>query len=304
MAAVAPRFFWRRGRRSPGTAALHAGLVLALLAAVPSAPQAAPGNASPSARPAFFTLSGIKSGVDGSRPSVASSPPGRDSTAITDVSAAEPFDLTAFRAPESLIWTKWRALRDRMASEATALEHCRAADDACTPAARNLLGLINAATQRPAGQRLHAVNAAVNAVVRYASDPDRHGLADHWSSAMETLAAGEGDCEDYAIAKYAVLQAAGFPEDRLRILLVRDRAVGLDHAVLAAKADDRWHFMDNRWDTVLDEARAARFEPLFGLRGDRVTLFAAPYVRQMFQMRGPEALQAGTGEQMPTRGRR
>jgi len=42
----------------------------------------------------------------------------------------------------------------------------------------------------------------------------------------------EGDCEDYAIAKYVALREAGFPQDDLQLVLVRDRAVRQDHAVL------------------------------------------------------------------------
>ena len=37
----------------------------------------------------------------------------------------------------------------------------------------------------------------------------------------ETFATGKGDCEDYAIAKYVVLTAAGFPRDDLRLLDLR-----------------------------------------------------------------------------------
>jgi predicted transglutaminase-like cysteine proteinase len=241
----------------------------------------------------------MKSGIDGRGTPVASPAASHGSTTIAAVSAAEPFGLAAFRAPESTVWIKWRAVRDRMVSEAAAIERCRA--DTCTPAGRNFLNIVNTVAQRPAGQRLQAVNAAVNAAVRYRSDLDRHGLIDHWSSALETLAAGEGDCEDYAIAKYAVLQAVGFPEDGLRILLVRDRAVGQDHAVLAARAGGHWYFLDNRWDTVFDEAGAARFEPLFGLDGDMVRLFATPYVRQMIQSRGADAVSASTAEQALSR---
>jgi predicted transglutaminase-like cysteine proteinase len=316
MIAAVPEFSWRGGSRSPSTAALCAVLVLALL--ISTSRQAASGSASPGTRspspaalipispmrPAFFTLRAMKNGIDGPGALAASSTPGRGSAAVIAVSAAEPFGLAAFRAPESTIWTHWRAVRDGMASEAAAIEHCRAAADACTPAGRNFLDIVNAVAQRPIGQRLQAVNEAINTAVRYASDLDRHGTIDHWSTALETLAAGEGDCEDYAIAKYAVLQAAGFPEDGLRILLVRDRAVGLDHAMLAARAGDRWHFLDNRWDTVLDESGAARFEPLFGLSGDQVGLFATPYVRQMTQTRGPGAVSAGSADQVLSRKQR
>ena len=37
------------------------------------------------------------------------------------------------------------------------------------------------------------------------------GVPDRWSPPLETLATGRGDCEDYAIAKYVALTAAGIP---------------------------------------------------------------------------------------------
>jgi predicted transglutaminase-like cysteine proteinase len=240
-------------------------------------------------------------GIEGHVTLVASTTHSRDSAAAAAAPTAEPFGLAAFRAPDSTVWTKWRPARDQMVFEASAVERCRAAADGCTPAGRTFLDIVNAVAQRSVGERLQAVNEAVNAAVRYASDKDRHGIADHWSSALETLAAGEGDCEDYAIAKYAILQAAGFPADSLRVLLVHDRVVGQDHAVLAVRIGDRWHFLDNRWDMVFDEAGATRFEPLFGLYGDWVMLFATPYVRQVTHIRVPDTVQAGTAEQMRSR---
>ena len=51
---------------------------------------------------------------------------------------------------------------------------------------------------------------------------------------------GKGDCEDYAIAGYNTLTEAGFPHDDLQLVLVRDRAIQQDHAVLAAHLDGQW----------------------------------------------------------------
>jgi predicted transglutaminase-like cysteine proteinase len=39
------------------------------------------------------------------------------------------------------------------------------------------------------------------------------GIADHWSDPFETLLSYRGDCEDYAILKYAALLEAGIPKD-------------------------------------------------------------------------------------------
>ena len=82
--------------------------------------------------------------------------------------------------------------------------------------------------------------------IRYVSDYAQHGEADRWSAPLASFATAKGDCEDYAIAKYVVLREAGVARENLQLVLVRDRAVRQDHAVLAARLDDRWLILDNR----------------------------------------------------------
>jgi len=68
----------------------------------------------------------------------------------------------------------------------------------------------------------------------------QHGVPDLWSGALATFSSGQGDCEDYAIAKYVILRAAGVPAEDLRIMLVRDLIAREAHAVLAAKINGKW----------------------------------------------------------------
>lgn len=46
-------------------------------------------------------------------------------------------------------------------------------------------------------------------------------VRDYWATPIEMLASNGGDCEDYALAKYFSLKAAGVPTERLRITYVR-----------------------------------------------------------------------------------
>ncbi len=52
-------------------------------------------------------------------------------------------------------------------------------------------------------------------------DQDLWGREDYWASPMELLIANGGDCEDFALAKYFTLRAAGVPDERLRVTYVR-----------------------------------------------------------------------------------
>jgi predicted transglutaminase-like cysteine proteinase len=83
-----------------------------------------------------------------------------------------------------------------------------------------------------------AVNAFYNFRLQYRDDLEAWGEADHWSSPLESLARGVGDCEDFALAKYFTLVALGVPERRLRLVYARlapdgEGAAVRTHMVLA-----------------------------------------------------------------------
>ena len=73
---------------------------------------------------------------------------------------------------------------------------------------------------------------------------------------------------------------AGFPRDDLQLVLVRDRAVRQDHAVLAARLDGHWLILDNRRSDLMDDRDASSFTPLFAINHRGVQLFAAPYAKR------------------------
>ncbi len=189
----------------------------------------------------------------------------------------EPFGMHAFRAPEGALWSKWRTLNKDMKDEEAALQACSEQSDDCTEAASKFQALASAAAKADGRQRLERVNQLVNAAVAYTSDYALHGQADKWSAPLATLKLGRGDCEDYAILKYRVLSAAGVPASDMRIVLVRDTAVRIDHAVLAARSGDRWFILDNRKAGFYAETDLPHYMPLFALDHSGVKLFAAPY---------------------------
>src|SRR5467141_1425675 len=192
----------------------------------------------------------------------------------------EPFGLFTFRAPEGVLWRKWRGVEADMVKEQTVLDRCRADAESCPSYAAQFLRLIDTVKSKAGRARLDEANRAVNAAIRYVSDYAQFGEADRWSAPLATLATAKGDCEDYAIAKYVALREAGFPEGELRLVLVRDRAVRQDHAVLAAHLDDRWLILDNRRSELLADSDASSFTPLFAINNRGVQLFAAPYAKR------------------------
>ncbi|RST32104.1 hypothetical protein HMF7854_03760 [Sphingomonas ginkgonis] len=122
----------------------------------------------------------------------------------------------------------------------------------------------------PPRTRLEAVNRYVNRRLRFVDDSRRWGRADVWTGAAQTLRSGLGDCEDYAIAKFALLRAAGVPEHDLYLVVVKDLVRRSDHAVLVARADDRFWLLDNGTEAVTDAEDMQDYRPVLSFSGGRV----------------------------------
>jgi predicted transglutaminase-like cysteine proteinase len=131
---------------------------------------------------------------------------------------------------------------------------------------RNLTGqparFAAALRKTDAGEQLKLVNRYVNGRVHYVDDQSRFGRADVWSAANDTLRSGRGDCEDYAIAKFQLLRAAGFSERDLYLVIVRDLVRRADHAVLVARAQGHMYVLDNGTDEVLESAQVSDYRPV------------------------------------------
>lgn len=88
-------------------------------------------------------------------------------------------------------------------------------------------------------QKLALTNSFINDRIRWVQDPEAWGQKDYWATPLETMGKGMGDCEDFAIFKYATLLLAGVDVNKLRITYVKAQAGGPDsnihlaHMVLA-----------------------------------------------------------------------
>ena len=148
---------------------------------------------------------------------------------------------------------KWRSASAEMQADLDVLIACEADLGTCSPAARRLLAIIEAGREKRGRARIGIVNRAINLAIVGTSDMAQHGATDVWSSSLATFRSGKGDCEDYAIAKFAALLLAGVPAQDLRLVIVRNLGTLQAHAVLAAWLDDRWLVLDNRRFLLLDD---------------------------------------------------
>lgn len=115
---------------------------------------------------------------------------------------------------------------------------------------------------RPEQARIEAVNAYVNAHIAFVDDVRQYGVADRWTAAADTLARGRGDCEDYALAKMAMLRKAGFAERNLYLVVLKDLVRRADHAVLVVRTAGRFVVLDNSSDRLLDSAEIRDYRPI------------------------------------------
>tara|TARA_B100000686_G_scaffold355285_1_gene472025 strand:- start:1262 stop:2245 length:984 start_codon:yes stop_codon:yes gene_type:complete len=109
-----------------------------------------------------------------------------------------------------------------------------------------------------------AVNTLLNARP-YVEDTRNYGKTDYWATPVEFLQRG-GDCEDYAIAKYASLRALGVPADQMRVAIVLDKQLGIHHAILIVYDQNRKAYvLDNQSRTVRDLSTVTRYKPIYSI---------------------------------------
>src|ERR1700728_4488571 len=83
-----------------------------------------------------------------------------------------------------------------------------------------------------------------------------------------------GDCEDYAILKYAALLEAGIPKDDVKIVILRNFFPHEDHAMVATRVDGQWLILGNRTLTLVRDSDVTRAIPNFVLDHEGVKRFS------------------------------
>lgn len=121
----------------------------------------------------------------------------------------------------------------------------------------------------PLQSQLREVNNFFNRRIRWVDDIDNWGREDFWATPLETMGRGQGDCEDYSIAKYVTLKQLGVPGEQLRLIYVRARIgrsqITQAHMVLG------WYetpaaeplILDNLVPSIMPAAQRTDLDPLF-----------------------------------------
>lgn len=139
-------------------------------------------------------------------------------------------------------------------------------------------GILEKARELERDPKIRLINQFVNSAIRYATDPEIYGVADHWATLAETFARGRGDCEDIAIVKMWMLRAAGIDLADMHLSLGLQTRLRQDHAILVVKAEpERNFYLDNLTSNIELAVGGGEFQPLlsYGARGAWIHGFRA-----------------------------
>jgi predicted transglutaminase-like cysteine proteinase len=124
--------------------------------------------------------------------------------------------------------------------------------------------------------KIRRVNEFFNRRIQFGDDERIWGVSDYWATPLEVLGRGEGDCEDFAVAKYATLKLLGISIDKLRLTYVKARIGGAQgsttqaHMVLTyyPTAQDEPLVLDNLVSDVRPASGRADLSPVFSFNAE------------------------------------
>jgi predicted transglutaminase-like cysteine proteinase len=205
---------------------------------------------------------------DGTNAATASSePPARHDEQAAPLFGMETEPVAAGELPE-----KWHRVEAAMAQDFAVVAQCHA-NGTCPVAAQRLIDISAEGAGRSGRARVGLINRAADLAVSPVSDEMQWGVPDHWSDPFETLLSNRGDCEDYAILKYAALLEAGIPKDDVKIIILKNFFPNENHAAVATRVDGQWLILDNRTLTLVRDTDVTRAIPEFVLDHEGVKRF-------------------------------
>lgn len=122
------------------------------------------------------------------------------------------------------------------------------------------------------------INQYANGYLTYYSDDDQFGIADHWDNLHNVINKRSGDCEEFALLKYALALKLGISHDNIYYILSREKNGGAHHAQLYIRWNGAVHVLDNLHSDTQINFYTLHYEPIFFCHKGQGYLAAAPYV--------------------------
>lgn len=170
-------------------------------------------------------------------------------------------------SPNLSKFNKWTEVLDRYEKELPQeLQACQptAADPCHTARWRIFLKQIAGKSQ---AEQATLVNQYINKYL-YVIDPVAWQQQDYWATPKQFFGRN-GDCEDYAIAKYMSLKHLGFTDKDMRILVLQDLNLNVGHAVLVLFLQGKAWLLDNQIPQIVEASRVKHYKPIYSINAER-----------------------------------
>lgn len=165
------------------------------------------------------------------------------------------FGSSEVRSTDISAFTKWTTVMARFEQQMGA--------QATSPRVQTWKASIKRLQGKSARDQVAGVNDYINSV-SYIEDRNNYSKSDYWATPIEFFARG-GDCEDFAIAKYASLRALGFKAEQMRIAIVQDKIKNIPHAILIVYTDEGTFVLDNQDKRTRTASDVNRYKPIFSI---------------------------------------
>ncbi len=176
------------------------------------------------------------------------------------------FGYSEIRSEQMQAFTKWLEMLDRHRNQP---QGAVLQSGACKPnplfrcKREEWRALLADMADRPLAEQLSAVNSFFNEAP-YITDPINWNLADYWATPAEFFHK-DGDCEDYAIAKYLTLKQLGVDAEAMRIVVLQDENLGVAHAVLMVETEGGRMILDNQITQVVHHEKIFHYRPIYSI---------------------------------------
>jgi len=136
---------------------------------------------------------------------------------------------------------------------------------------KELIKLLNRLDKEPELKKLNAINDFFNKM-NYNTDLKVWRKKDYWASRDEFIGVANGDCEDYAIAKYFSLRQLGIPAEKIFLTYVKAIKYKQSHMILTyfKSKGSIPLVLDNINTKILPSTNRKDLKPLFSFNGEKI----------------------------------
>ena len=177
---------------------------------------------------------------------------------LSDMKYPALFGTREFQSNDVSAFKKWTGMLNRFEDQLYARSS--------TPRIKMWKTTLHRLENKSDKEKITAVNDYINQT-RYVTDSRNWNKSDYWATPIEFFSKG-GDCEDFAIAKYASLRALGISHEQMRIAIVDDKRKGIKHAILVVYTDEGSFVLDNQDKNVRALKTVSRYKPIFSINKD------------------------------------